>query len=58
MIQEKLKSFVGATVALIFTWVPARFPQTAQFLTPEIQALVVGAIVGVVVHQVPNTPTA
>ena len=58
MIQDKLKALVAAAVSFGCTWAAARFPQAAQFLTPEIQATIVGVVMGLAVYHTPNIPQA
>ena len=54
MLLDKLKALAAALVGFLCSWASLRFPQVGQFLTPEIQATIVGAVVGLIVHQVPN----
>lgn len=56
MVQDKLKALVAAVVSFACAWAAGRFPQAAQILTPEIQASIVGIVMGLVVYHTPNLP--
>lgn len=53
-LSDKLKALVAAGVSFGCTWAAGRFPQAATFLTPEIQATIVGVVMGLVVYHTPN----
>lgn len=57
-IQDKLKALIAAAVSFGCTWAAGRFPQAAQILTPEIQASIVGIVMGFAVYFTPNLPPA
>ena len=58
MIQDKLKALIAAAVGFGCSWASLRFPQIGQLLTPEIQAAIVAAAMGLAVYHTPNTPQA
>jgi len=55
-LTDKLKALIAAAVSFACTWAAARYPQAAQILTPELQASIVGIVMGFAVYFTPNVP--
>lgn len=57
-VSDKLKALIASAVSFGCTWAAARFPQIGQILTPEVQAAIVGIVMGFAVYHTPNIPSA